>query len=112
MSDAEKMWDALNCLPDVVEHFVHGDPDDADSVTASAAVKWAIDEITRFREERRIVAWGVQFPDGQVIAREKQQDAEWLAALAARHGPADAFRLVALSIEPMPPETKQDEVSK
>ena len=54
MSEDAKMWDALNCLPDAVEHMIHGDPDEADSVKASDAVKWAIAEIARLREERKM----------------------------------------------------------
>ena len=55
MSEDAKMWETLQCLPDAVEHLIHGDPDDADSVKASDAVKWAIAEIARLREERRSI---------------------------------------------------------
>ena len=55
MSKDAEMWDTLNCLPDAVEHMIHGDPDEPDSVKASDAVKWAIAEIARLREERRWV---------------------------------------------------------
>ncbi len=65
MSDAEKMWDSLNCLPDAVEHLIYGDPDDDDAVKASDAVKWAIAEITRLREERRWVPVGERLPPVQ-----------------------------------------------
>ena len=54
MSKDAKMWDTLNCLPDAVEHIIHGDPDEADSVKASDAVKWAIAEIARLRESLAI----------------------------------------------------------
>ena len=49
MSDDSQMWETLNCLPDAVEHMIHGDPDEADSVKASDAVRWAIAEIARLR---------------------------------------------------------------
>ena len=52
VSEDTKMWDTLQCLPDAVAHMIHGDPDDADSVKASDAVKWAIAQIARLREER------------------------------------------------------------
>ena len=52
MSEETKMWEALQCLPDAVEHLTDGDPDDHDAVKASDAVKWAIAEIDRLREER------------------------------------------------------------
>ena len=55
MSEEAKMWETLQCLPDAVEHLIHGDPDDVDSVKASDAVKWAIAEIARLREERRSI---------------------------------------------------------
>ena len=55
MSEETKMWETLQCLPDAVEHMIHGDPDDADSVKASDAVKWSIAEIARLREERRSI---------------------------------------------------------
>ena len=55
MSEDTKMWETLQCLPDAVEHMIHGDPDDADSVKASDAVAWAIKEIARLREEQRLV---------------------------------------------------------
>jgi hypothetical protein len=57
------MWDTLNCLPDAVEHMIHGDPDEPDSVKASDAVKWAIAEIARLREERRWVPVGERLPE-------------------------------------------------
>ena len=65
MSEGEKMWDTLNCLPDAVEHLVHGDLDEADSVKASDAVRWAIDEITRLREERRWIPVGERVPEDE-----------------------------------------------
>ena len=55
MSEETKMWEAVQCLPDAVEHLIHGDPDDADSVKASDAVRWAIAEIAQLREERKPV---------------------------------------------------------
>ena len=64
MSEDAKMWEALLGLPDAVEHLTHGDPDDADSVKASDAVKWAIAEIDRLREERRWIPVGERLPDG------------------------------------------------
>jgi len=62
VSEAEKMWDALRCLPEAVEHLIHGDPDGANSVKASDAVEWAISEIARLREERRWVPVGDRLP--------------------------------------------------
>ena len=62
MSDDTQMWETLQCLPDAVEHLIHGDPDDADSVKASDAVKWAIAEIARLREERRWIPVGERLP--------------------------------------------------
>ena len=67
MSEDAKMWEALQCLPDAVEHLTHGDPDDADSVKASDAVKWAIAEIDRLSEERKPVAWCVQAAAGSMV---------------------------------------------
>ena len=67
MSEDAKMWEALQCLPDAVEHLTHGDPDDADSVTASDAVKWAIAEIDRLHEERKPVGWCVQAAAGSMV---------------------------------------------
>ena len=67
MIEGEKMWTALNCLPDAVEYLVHGDPDEADSVKASDAVRWAIDEINRLREEQKPVAWCVQAAAGSMV---------------------------------------------
>jgi hypothetical protein len=52
MVDDATMWETLNCLPDAVEHMIHGDPDEPDSVKAADAVRWAIAEIERLREER------------------------------------------------------------
>ena len=66
MSEDANMWETLQCLPDAVEHLIHGDPDDADSVKASDAVKWAIAEIARLREERRWVPVGERFPPDNV----------------------------------------------
>lgn len=65
MSDDTQMWETLQCLPDAVEHLIHGDPDDADSVKASDAVKWAIAEIARLREARRWVPVGERLPTVQ-----------------------------------------------
>ncbi len=62
MSKDAEMWDTLNCLPEAVEHMIHGDPDEPDSVKASDAVKWAIAEIARLREERRWVPVGERLP--------------------------------------------------
>ena len=62
MVDDAKMWETLNCLPDAVEHMIHGDPDEPDSVKASDAVRWAIAEIARLREERRWVSVGERLP--------------------------------------------------
>ena len=66
MSEEAKMWETLQCLPDAVEHLIHGDPDDADSVKASDAVKWAIAEIARLRLERRWVPVGERLPDNEM----------------------------------------------
>ena len=66
MSEDAKMWETLQCLPDAVEHLIHGDPDDADSVKASDAVKWAIAEIARLRLERRWVPVGERLPDNEM----------------------------------------------
>jgi len=74
VSEDAKMWDTLNCLPDAVEHMIHGDPDEADSVKASDAVRWAIAEIARLREENRLLIEDrSRFPDkpdgiGRIIA--------------------------------------------
>jgi hypothetical protein len=66
MSEEAKMWETLQCLPDAVEHLIHGDPDDDDAVKASDAVKWAIAEIARLREERRWVPVGERLPPDNV----------------------------------------------
>jgi len=63
VSDDAKMWETLNCLPDAVEHMIHGDPDEPDSVKASDAVRWAAAEIARLREERRWIPVGERLPD-------------------------------------------------
>ena len=63
MVDDAKMWETLNCLPDAVEHMIHGDPDEPDSVKASDAVRWAIAEIARLREDRRWVPVGERLPE-------------------------------------------------
>ncbi len=63
MSKDAEMWDTLNCLPDAVEHMIHGDPDEPGSVKASDAVRWAIAEIVKLREERRWVPVGERLPD-------------------------------------------------
>ena len=67
MSEETKMWEAVQCLPDAVEHLIHGDPDDADSVKASDAVRWAIAEIAQLREERKPVGWCVQAAAGSMV---------------------------------------------
>ena len=67
MSEDAKMWEALQCLPDALEHLTHGDPDDHDAVKASDAVKWAIAEIDRLSEERKPVAWCVQAAAGSMV---------------------------------------------
>lgn len=65
MNKEAEMCDALRCLPDAVEHLIHGDPDDESSVKASDAVEWAIREIARLREERRWIPVGERLPTGQ-----------------------------------------------
>ena len=75
MSDNASMWETLNCLPDAVEHMIHGDPDEPDSVKASDAVRWAIAEIVKLREERRWVPVGERLPEHPcwVIAFDAEQ---------------------------------------
>ncbi len=78
MSDNASMWETLNCLPDAVEHMIHGDPDEPDSVKASDAVRWAIAEIVKLREERRWVPVGERLPhvgpDEKVLVAWRYED--------------------------------------
>jgi len=71
------------------------------------------DEIARLREERRIVAWGIQFPEGEIVPFEDKQMAELRIKdgnlrISSGGGPADGLKLVALSIEPLPPGPEGD----
>ena len=80
VSEETKMWEALQCLPDAVEHLTHGDSDDADSVKASNAIKWAIAEIDRLREERKPVGWCVQAA-AVLIQVKDEAEAKMLSAV-------------------------------
>jgi hypothetical protein len=65
-------------------------------------------EIRELRKERRIVAWGVQFPNGDIAPFKNRQMAELQVKnanlrVSLAGGQSNALRLVALSIEPLPP---------
>jgi hypothetical protein len=103
------MWETLNCLPDAVEHMIHGDPDEPDSVKASDAVKWAIAEIARLREER--LTAGEREAIQLALTLEWPHTSEQWEALAGcvgpvRKVPANKYKVAIgafLARQPLPP---------
>jgi len=82
MADDAQMWETLNCLPDAVEHMIHGDPDEADSVKASDAVRWAIAEIARLRESLAIFVHAHE--TGNSVPRRLEAAAKTLVKLECK----------------------------
>lgn len=64
---SEQMLDVLRKLPaDLGDQGYGGDgPDDPERVLAADAVRWAIAEIARLREERRWVPVGERLPEDE-----------------------------------------------
>jgi hypothetical protein len=60
---SEPMLDILKALAHGVGGMTYGDPDDADAIKAADVVRWAVEEITRLREENETLLesqlWGV-----------------------------------------------------